>query len=131
MYAKQNGSQDFIGGVDLVGEGTKIETVGANTLKIVGFDADAHDHSKARKLRTLFLRAPTNLVKKGLTPKFSEWVETLTKNREALTLAMLRGEAVTDGSDAPEMRAVAEGDEETETTDVKEGADGDTSTEER
>ena len=122
MYAKQNGSQDFIGGVDLVGEGTKIETVGANTLKIVGFDADAHDHSKARKLRTLFLRAPTNLVKKGLTPKFSEWVETLTKNREALTLAMLRGEAVTDGSDAPEMHAVAEGDEETELTDGDVGA---------
>ena len=76
MYRKAESGTDFIGGVDLVGEGTIVELQwidNVQVLRITGYDADTHDDRAPKKLRTLILKAKSAAV----TPTLVEWQHAL------------------------------------------------------
>ena len=81
MYSKMYKSTEWLGGVDLIGEHSSLGLEDSQTIKIVGYDADSHGEHSQRTLRTLLVRVPASLVRKGQTAPFHTWFETLKKNR--------------------------------------------------
>ena len=82
-YKVNEGDAQAAGGVDIQGKSATIELLNNGTiLKVVGLDAEVHDPTQGRELRTFMLKANG----RNAAPTLQAWCDALTKSQAALRL---------------------------------------------